>query len=105
MLPDTNILASELRDIFRKMDISQLSEEETLELSHSCEDCIAGLCHGLRFVGKTLVSFADNNMLEFSPETFCHLGHGLRATATLLPALIELHQSAERQILSDETLI
>ncbi|AUP76874.1 hypothetical protein CWS02_18990 [Enterobacter sp. EA-1] len=47
---------------------------------------------------KTLVSFADNNMLEFSPETFCHLGHGLRATATLLPALMELHQKLNEKL-------
>lgn len=52
MLPDTDILSSELRDIFRKLDLSQLSAEETFQLANGCEEHIAGLCHGLHFLGK-----------------------------------------------------
>ncbi|NUL35993.1 hypothetical protein [Kosakonia sacchari] len=105
MLPDTDILSSELRDIFRKLDTSNLSEEEMLQLANGCEDHIAGLCHGLHFLGKTFVSFADSDVLEFSRESLCQLGHGLKATATLLPALMELHQMTERNIAAEEYLI
>lgn len=98
MLPDTHILSSELKDIFCRLGISHFSPEETYQLAESCENSIAGLCHGLHFLGKTFITFAENATLEFSPESLCQLGHGLSATATLLPALYELQLTAERQL-------
>ncbi|PDO86838.1 hypothetical protein BK796_10315 [Kosakonia pseudosacchari] len=38
-------------------DTANLSEEEMLHLANGCEDHIAGLCHGLHFLGKTLSPF------------------------------------------------
>jgi len=105
MLPDTDILSSELRDIFRKLDLSQLSAEETFQLANGCEEHIAGLCHGLHFLGKTFVSFAGSNVLEFSRESLCQLGHGLKSAATLLPALMELHQITEQKIIAEDYLL
>jgi len=102
MLPDTQILSSELKDIFCRLDISHLSPEETTMLADSCENNIAGLCHGLHFLSKTFVTFADKEACAFSPESLCQLGHGLSATATLLPALYELQLTAERQLAATE---
>lgn len=102
MLPDTNILSSELRDLFLKLDASHLSEEEAMELSFCCEESIAGLCNGLQFLGKTFISFAENDTLQFSPESLCQIGHSIRTAASLPPALMELNRSAERQILTGE---
>ncbi|ELY9432779.1 hypothetical protein SPD65_003285 [Salmonella enterica] len=102
MLPETNLLSSELADAIRKLDISHLNADDTLQLANSSEECCAGLCHGLHFLGKTFVSFADSNVLEFSPESLCQLGHGLSATALLIPALIQLQKSADRQIINTD---
>ena len=52
MLPDTNILSSELKDIFCRLDISHFNSHETYQLAENCENSIAGLCHGLHFLGK-----------------------------------------------------
>jgi len=103
MLPDTNILYSDLADVIRKLDISTLTDDDTYMLDHSSEDCFFGLCHGLHFQGKAFVSLADSNQLQFSPETLCQLGHSLMTTALLLPALLRLQKSAERKILDTDT--
>jgi len=105
MLPDTSLFSSQFRDIFRKLDTSHLSEDEMLQLAHGCEEHIAGLCHGLHFLGKTFVTFADSDALEFSHESLCQLGHGLKSAAILLPALMELHQAVERQMSADESFM
>lgn len=104
MLPDTNILSSELKDIFCRLDISHFGPEETMELAENCENCLVGLCHGLHFLGKTFITFAENDAVEFSPESLCQLGHGLSATARLIPALAELQLTAERQLAVNEHL-
>ncbi|EPQ6961141.1 hypothetical protein ACUVY4_003188 [Escherichia coli] len=103
MVPETNLLSSELADVIRKLDISNLNADDTLQLANSSEECCAGLCHCLHFLGKTFVSFADSNVLEFSPESLCQLGHGLLASALLIPALIQIQKSAERQIINTDT--
>lgn len=102
MLPETNFLSSELADVIRKLDISTLNADDTLQLASSSEECCAGLCHGLYFLGKTFVSFADSKVLQFSPESLCQLGHGLSTTAVLLPALIQLQNAAERQLIKTD---
>lgn len=56
----------------------------------------------LHSLGKTFVSFAENDTLQFSPESLCQIGHSIRTAASLLPALMELNRSAERQILTAE---
>lgn len=98
MLSDSNILFPELANVLRKLDISYLSTDDMLQLANSSEECWAGLCHNLHFLAKTLVSLADNKVSEFSLESLCQLGHGLSATAILLPALLQLQKSAEQQI-------
>ena len=103
MLPETNLLFSELADAIGKLDISHLSAEDTLRLANSSEECCIGLCHGLSFLGKTFVTFADKNVLDFSAESLCQLGHGLSASAMLIPALLQLQKSAERQIIDADS--
>ncbi|GKX55917.1 hypothetical protein SOASR030_20290 [Leminorella grimontii] len=98
MLPEANLLSSELADVIRKLDLSHLSAEDVLQLADSSEECCAGLCHGLSFLGNALVSFADKNVLEFSAQSLCQLGHGLSASAMLIPALLQLQKSAELQM-------
>lgn len=100
MLPEANILSSELGDAFCKIDLSRLTPEEMLALADISEECFAGLCHSLHFTGKAIASLADNNELEFSAESLYQLGHGLKATAALLPGLMALSQQTERAILS-----
>lgn len=100
MLPEANILSSELGDAFCKIDLSRLTIEEMLALADISEECFAGLCHGLHFTGKAMASLADNNELEFSAESLYQLAHGLKATAALLPGLMALSQQTERAILS-----
>lgn len=100
MLPEANILSSELGDTFCKIDLSRLTIEEVLALADISEECFAGLCHSLHFTAKAMASLADNNELEFSAESLYQLGHGLKATAALLPGLMALSQQTERAILS-----
>ncbi|HEN3478930.1 TPA: hypothetical protein U5D84_000542 [Yersinia enterocolitica] len=94
MLPDINRLDSTLTEVIGKLDISHLSADDTLELANSSEECYAGLLHGLNFIGDTFVTFADNEVLDFSAESLCQLGHCLALISILLPALTQLQASA-----------
>ncbi|HDL8469703.1 TPA: hypothetical protein PXR37_001648 [Yersinia enterocolitica] len=98
MLPDINRLYPTLTELFGKLDMSHLSADDTLELANSSEECYAGLLHGLNFIGDTFVTFADNEVLDFSAESLCQLGHCLASISVLLPALIQLHISASGRL-------
>ncbi|QLH63406.1 hypothetical protein [Serratia symbiotica] len=98
MLPEANMLSSELADVFCKLDL-----DDALQLANSSEDCYFGLCHGFHFLGKTFVSLTDSDQLEFSAETLCQLGHFLTASAILLPALLRLQKAAEFKIFNTKT--
>lgn len=100
MQSETPLLYPEPGDIFGKIDLSCLTLEEMLALADSSEECVDGLCHGLHFLGKALESFADKDELEFSAESLCQLGQGLKATATLLPGLMALSRRTEHAILT-----
>ncbi|HII2981743.1 TPA: hypothetical protein ACY2HE_003075 [Yersinia enterocolitica] len=98
MLPDINRLYPTLTEVVGKLDMSRLSADDTLELANSSEECYAGLLHGLNFIGDTFVTFADNDVLDFSAESLCQLGHCLASISVLLPALIQLHISASGRL-------
>lgn len=51
-------------------------------------------------MGDSLITFADNNVNEFTPESLCQLGHGLTAISLLIPALADMQKRA--QALSDQ---
>ncbi|HDL7822971.1 TPA: hypothetical protein PXP39_000779 [Yersinia enterocolitica] len=98
MLPDINRLDSTLTEVIGKLDLSYLSADDTLELANSSEECYAGLLHGLNFIGDTFVTFADNEVLDFSAESLCQLGHCLASISILLPALTQLQTSASGRL-------
>ncbi|EMZ5840133.1 hypothetical protein ACR3CL_004324, partial [Yersinia enterocolitica] len=54
--------------------------------------------HGLNFIGDTFVTFADNDVLDFSAESLCQLGHCLASISILLPALTQLQTSASGRL-------
>ncbi|MGT3203581.1 hypothetical protein ACVST5_00485 [Yersinia enterocolitica] len=102
MLPDTNRLYPTLTEVFGKLDMSHLSADDTLELANSSEECYAGLLHGLNFIGDTFVTFADNDVLDFSTESLCQLGHCLASISILVPALTQLQTSASAKLTNNE---
>ncbi|EPB9509933.1 hypothetical protein ACRUXF_004328, partial [Yersinia enterocolitica] len=65
-------------------------------------ECYAGLLHGLNFIGDTFVTFADNDVLDFSAESLCQLGHCLASISILVPALIQLQASASTKLTNNE---
>lgn len=71
-----------------------MTPEERLHLAHYCQEAQAGLCHCLTFIGDTMISFAQNNVHEFTPESLCQLGHGVGSIGRLVPALEELGRVA-----------
>ncbi|SUW65601.1 Uncharacterised protein [Buttiauxella agrestis] len=95
-LADTDVLYSDMAYAISAINLESLTSEEALELASHCEDSIAGLCHTLRFIGKSFITFADHNVVEFSQETLCQAGHGIAAISSLIPVLHRLEQKADR---------
>ena len=95
-LADTDVLYSDMAYAISAINLESLTSEEALELASHCEDSIAGLCHTLRFIGKSFITFADQNAVEFSQETLCQAGHGIAAISTLIPMLHRIEQKADR---------
>ena len=93
-LPNAEILYSDLANALEKVDVSTMTQEDRLHLAHCCQEAQAGLCHCLSFIGDTLISFAQSDVHEFTPESLCQLGHGITSIGQLLPALGELGRVA-----------
>lgn len=93
-------LASFPSPIIRAMsslDISKFSEQDIELLVIETDESRAGICDGLQFLGDTLTTFANNNVVEFTAESLHQLGRWLSATSTLLPMLIDLQQQADAE--------
>lgn len=99
-LSNTDILFNEMAEVMGAFDIQALDEDSSLRLANCCEENIAGLCCGLAFMGKTLNSFAANNIVTFSPESLCQAGHFLTAVSKIIPTLSKLQQRADSQFVS-----
>lgn len=94
-LADTDVLYSDMAKSISAINLDSLTSEEALELASHCEESIAGLCHTLRFIGKSFITFADNNVVEFSQETLCQAGHGITTISSLIPMLHRLERKAD----------
>lgn len=99
-LPDTDILFNNMAASLAELSFAGLDEDAALLLANSCEENIAGLCHGLKFMGKTLNTFAVNNAVTFSSESLCQAGHFMAAVGELIPALSQMQQRAEHQFVN-----
>lgn len=101
-LPDRECLYSGMRDAFSQLDFSNMDAYSRSLVAEYCDETRAGLCHCLHFIGDSLVTFADNGVKEFTPESLCQLGHGLNAISLLIPALAGMAKRASS--LPDNTL-
>ncbi len=99
-LPDRDGLYSAMSNALAHLDFSRMDADELSFATEYCAETCAGLCHCLHFMGDSLVTFADNNVNEFTPESLCQLGHGLTAISLLIPALADMQKRA--QVLSDQ---
>ncbi|EOF4707064.1 MAG: hypothetical protein P0Y63_26075 [Klebsiella huaxiensis] len=103
-IPEANLLHFPLVDAIHHLDFSPLTPEENLALSFGCEECLAGLCHTLHFLGDSLVTMANEDPVPFSAESVCQLGHSLACISQLIPALALLEAKADRQVFSSGSL-
>ncbi|KAA8994641.1 hypothetical protein FJU30_26120 [Affinibrenneria salicis] len=94
-LPNTDCLYSAMRGALADLDFSAMDDDARMLAADYCEGTRAGLCHCLNFIGDTLVTFADNQVHEFTPASLCQLGHSLISVSLLIPALTDLQQRAE----------
>lgn len=89
---DADILFSDLATALSGLSADKLSAENALQLSTYCEENLYGLCHALRFLGKSFITFSENNVTEMSQESLCQVAHGITAISALIPALYTLER-------------
>ena len=92
---DLDILFSDFATALSGLSTDRLSAEDALQLSSYCEENIFGLCHALRFLGKSFITFSENNVTELSQESLCQAAHGITAISALIPALYTLERKAD----------
>ncbi|ATZ93410.1 hypothetical protein [Dickeya fangzhongdai] len=93
-LPDCESLYSAMNAALARLDFSNMDDDELSQVAEYCAETSAGLCHCLNFIGDALITFADNDVCESTPESLCQLGHGLNAISLLIPALNDMHRRA-----------
>ncbi|WP_203448934.1 hypothetical protein [Photorhabdus khanii] len=105
-ISDVNILWSGMSDAIASLDLSCVSDTVLCQLIESSKENAMGICHGVTFLGDSMLSFAGNGIHEFTPESLCQLGHSLSALSSLLPMLFTMHEKAggeyRRRVLKDE---
>lgn len=94
-LPDRECLYSAMSAALAPLDFSMMSDDERSMVEYYCAETRAGLCHCLHFIGDSLITFADNDVYESTPESLCQLGHGLTAISLLIPALTDMQIRAQ----------
>lgn len=93
-LPDCASLYSAMSAALAHLDFSNIDESERSQVAEYCAETRAGLCHCLNFIGDALITFADNDVCESTPESLCQLGHGLTAISLLIPTLTDMQWRA-----------
>ncbi|WP_349305403.1 hypothetical protein [Serratia plymuthica] len=93
-LPDCANLYSAMNAALAHLDFSNIDESERSQVAEYCAETRAGLCHCLNFIGDALITFADNDVCESTPESLCQLGHGLTAISLLIPTLTDMQRRA-----------
>ncbi|BES86348.1 hypothetical protein PEC302107_32650 [Pectobacterium araliae] len=93
-LPDYENRYSAMSAALARLDFSHMDNDELSLVTEYCAETQAGLCHCLNFIGDALITFADNDVCESTPESLCQLGHGLTAISLLIPALTDMQKRA-----------
>ncbi|EPZ8126415.1 hypothetical protein ACXV6R_004341 [Yersinia enterocolitica] len=105
MLFDTYTLDSSMAEMIVSLNFSDMSNDDCLQLADHCEAACAGLYHCLDYLGDSLITFADHNVLTFTPASLCQLGHSLTTISSLIPALSRLEQLIKADIRATETQV
>ena len=92
LFPYVDIHYSDMAGALVNLSFSDMNADERLLLAHCCDESRAGLCHGLDFLGDMLVTFSQQGVNEFTPESLCQLGHTLTTFGRLIPALTDMSQ-------------
>ncbi|HHH1416700.1 TPA: hypothetical protein ACPY6L_001303 [Yersinia enterocolitica] len=92
MLIDSDILDTNMTEAMVKLGFSDMNTDECLQLADHCCEANAGLCQCLNYLGDSLVTFADHNILEFTSTSLSQLGNSLITISSLIPALTQLEQ-------------
>ena len=92
--PECDSLYSAMSAALIHLDFSAMDNDELLLAACYCAETRAGLCHCLNFIGEALVTFAENESNESTPESLCQLGHGLSAISLLIPVLTDIQKRA-----------
>ena len=90
--PESDSLYSAMSNALAHLDFSAMDHDELLLAACYCAEARAGLCHCLNFIGEALVTFAENESYESTPESLSQLGHGLTAIGLLIPALTDIQK-------------
>lgn len=90
--PECDSLYSAMSAALAHLDFSGLNKDELSLTACYCAETRAGLCHCLNFIGEALVTFAENESSESTPESLCQLGHGLTAISLLIPVLTDIQK-------------
>ncbi|MBW5814203.1 MULTISPECIES: hypothetical protein [Yersinia] len=98
MLIDSDILDTNMAEIIAKLGFSDMNTDDCLQLADHCCEANAGLCQCLNYLGDSLVTFADHNILEFTSTSLGQLGHSLMTISSLIPALTQLEQLTRADI-------
>ncbi|WP_329958622.1 hypothetical protein [Limnobaculum parvum] len=89
--PDTSITI--LRTLIADLQYTQLSDIELHDLSSIAAESIEGLCHGLLHTGESL-----ENGIQPQPQNLGQLGAWLKASAHIIPILLELYEQSTTQL-------
>ena len=89
---DTDTLDSSMAETIANLSFSDMGEDDRLQLADHCEAACAGLCDCLDYLGDSLITFANHNVLAFTPASLCQLGRSLNTISTLIPTLNRLEQ-------------
>ena len=100
---DTDIIDSSMAEIIISLNFSDMSKDDCLQLADHCEAVCAGLCDCLDYLGDSLITFANHNVLAFTPASLCQLGLGLNTISTLIPTLNTLEQMIRADIRTAES--
>lgn len=94
-LAECDSLYSAMSAALAHLDFSIMDNDELSLAAYYCAETRAGLCHCLNFIGDALITFAENEVYESTPESLCQLGHGLTAICLLIPALTDMQERAQ----------
>ncbi|CNE60221.1 hypothetical protein HB976_05280 [Yersinia mollaretii] len=103
MQTDTHIVDRRMDEIIVNLDFSDMGEDDCLQLAAHCEAARAGLSDCLDFIGDSLHTFADHNVLAFEPTSLYQLGQSLNAISALIPTLNKLEQRVRADILATKS--